>query len=182
MIDTVDLDNTAWNGRVPVQLAHMPSPVDELAIAVRAGRLVALCFDGRPGWVEAYCRRRFGAADFEAVPDPAGVCSALADYFSGRLDALDALPVDPGGTAFQQSVWLGLRMIPAGETLSYGAFAAQLGTPKAIRAVGRTNGLNPISIVLPCHRVIGVDGSMTGYGGGIERKEWLLRHEGALLL
>ncbi len=78
--------------------------------------------------------------------------------------------------------WLGLRSIPAGETISYAAFAMRLGAPKAIRAVGRTNGLNPIAIVLPCHRVIGADRSLTGYAGGLERKRWLLLHEGALLL
>ena len=84
-----------------------------------------------------------------------------------------------GGTPFQRAVWTGLTTIPPGETLSYGGLAARLGCPTAVRAVGTANGANPISVVVPCHRVIGADGSLTGYGGGIERKRWLLRHEGA---
>lgn len=109
---------------------------------------------------------------------PAPVRRALDDYFAGRLDALDEIACKADGTAFQQSVWTALRAIPAGQTLSYGALAAQLGNPKAVRAVGLANGSNPIPIVLPCHRVIGSDGSLTGYGGGLERKRWLLTHEG----
>lgn len=102
---------------------------------------------------------------------------ALLAYFAGELDAIDALPTAAGGTPFQRSVWAALRRIPAGRTMSYGALAAEIGRPKAIRAVGLANGANPISIVVPCHRVIGADASLTGYGGGIERKRWLLAHE-----
>ena len=83
------------------------------------------------------------------------------------------------GTPFQRRVWTGLTTIPPGETLSYGALAAKLGCPRSVRAVGTANGANPISVVVPCHRVIGADGSLTGYGGGLERKRWLLNHEGA---
>ncbi len=83
------------------------------------------------------------------------------------------------GTPFQRRVWAALTHIPAGETRSYGAQATQIGRPSAVRAVGLANGQNPIGLVVPCHRVIGADGSLTGYGGGIERKRWLLRHEGA---
>ena len=85
------------------------------------------------------------------------------------------------GTAFQREVWAALRTIPTGETTTYGRLASQLGRPKAMRAVGMANGANPISIIVPCHRVIGANASLTGYGGGLERKRWLLRHEGALL-
>ncbi|MBW7935431.1 MAG: methylated-DNA--[protein]-cysteine S-methyltransferase, partial [Gemmatimonadaceae bacterium] len=90
------------------------------------------------------------------------------------------LPLAPTGTAFQQRVWKALREVPFGKTASYGDIARRIGNPKGVRAVGLANGRNPISIVVPCHRVIGSDGSLTGYGGGLDRKQWLLRHEGAL--
>lgn len=100
----------------------------------------------------------------------------LADYFSGRREDFE-LPLNPAGSAFQRRVWLALREIPYGQTTSYGRTAAAIGHPNASRAVGLANGQNPISIVVPCHRVIGANGSMTGYGGGIEAKRWLLTHE-----
>lgn len=109
--------------------------------------------------------------------DPFGFSSALKGYFNGDTNSLETIPVSLGGTEFQQRVWLALRDIPWGTTISYGELAARVGSPKAYRAVGLTNGRNPISLVLPCHRVIGSDGSLTGYGGGLKRKEWLLRHE-----
>jgi O-6-methylguanine DNA methyltransferase len=108
---------------------------------------------------------------------PRAVTRALDAYFAGELAALDGLPVATAGTAFQRSVWRALRAIGAGETLSYGGLATRLGRPSASRAVGLANGANPIAIVVPCHRVIGADGSLTGYAGGVERKRWLLRHE-----
>ena len=108
---------------------------------------------------------------------PAG--AALAAYFAGDLDAIDALPVETAGTAFQRAVWLALRDIPCGETISYAELARRVGRPAAVRAVGMANGANPVGVVVPCHRVIGSDGTLTGYGGGIERKRWLLAHEGA---
>lgn len=102
---------------------------------------------------------------------------ALAAYFEGDLTALDGIERAAGGTPFQRAVWSALREIPAGETLSYGALAARVQSPRAVRAVGLANGANPIGIVVPCHRVIGADGAFTGYGGGLERKRWLLAHE-----
>ena len=104
---------------------------------------------------------------------------ALEAYFEGELDAIMQTPVATHGTDFQREVWTALRQIPAGSTLSYGALAAKIGRPKAVRAVGLANGANPISIFVPCHRVIGADASLTGYGGGLERKRWLLAHENA---
>jgi methylated-DNA-[protein]-cysteine S-methyltransferase len=104
---------------------------------------------------------------------------ALEAYLAGDLHAIDTVRVSARGTAFQQEVWTALRTIQAGATLSYGALAAQIDHPKAVRAVGLANGSNPIAVVVPCHRVIGADGSLTGYGGGLERKRWLLEHEGA---
>jgi methylated-DNA-[protein]-cysteine S-methyltransferase len=109
--------------------------------------------------------------------NPAGFSAALRAYFDGELAAIDRLKVSTGGTEFQKSVWKALRTIPCGETMSYAALAERIGRPTAIRAVGHANGDNPISVVVPCHRVIGSNGSLTGYGGGIERKRWLLAHE-----
>lgn len=110
---------------------------------------------------------------------PTKVRRILEGYFAGELAAIDALPVATGGTDFQREVWAALRSIPAGETRSYGDLATQIGRPQAVRAVGLANGANPVGVVVPCHRVIGKDGSLTGYGGGLERKRWLLNHENA---
>jgi methylated-DNA-[protein]-cysteine S-methyltransferase len=104
----------------------------------------------------------------------------LAEYFAGSRTAFD-LPLAPAGTAFQRRVWDALRTIPYGATLSYSELARRLGDPRATRAVGAANGKNPIPIIVPCHRVIGARGALTGFGGGLERKRWLLEHEGALM-
>lgn len=113
----------------------------------------------------------------EVRRDKSGIKSALESYFSGDVASIQSLPVSTGGTVFQQSVWQSLRLIPPGTTVTYGSIARKLGRENAVRAVGAANGANPISIVVPCHRVIGSDGSLTGYGGGLERKQWLLEHE-----
>jgi methylated-DNA-[protein]-cysteine S-methyltransferase len=105
--------------------------------------------------------------------------SALNGYFAGELKQLDRIACATAGTEFQRSVWAALRKIPAGRTMSYGALAAKLGRPAAMRAVGAANGANPLSVVVPCHRLIGANGSLIKYGGGLERKRWLLAHEGA---
>src|SRR5947209_15083135 len=112
---------------------------------------------------------------------PTTIRRAISDYFSGDLCAINAIPVTTGGTSFQREVWAALRTIEAGTTLSYRALARQLGRPKSVRAVGSANAANPVAIVVPCHRVIGTDGSLSGYGGGISRKRWLLVHEGVAL-
>jgi methylated-DNA-[protein]-cysteine S-methyltransferase len=108
---------------------------------------------------------------------PSKAATAFKAYFAGNLSAIDGVEATTAGTAFQREVWAALRTIPTGETLSYGQLAARIGKPKAVRAVGLANGQNPVSIIVPCHRVIGANGSMTGYGGGVERKSWLLEHE-----
>jgi methylated-DNA-[protein]-cysteine S-methyltransferase len=105
------------------------------------------------------------------------VVERLQAFFSGDISAIAGIPVETGGTTFQRDVWAALRQIPAGETWSYGQLARHIGRPAAVRAVGAANGANPIGVVVPCHRVIGANGSLTGYGGGIDRKEWLLNHE-----
>jgi methylated-DNA-[protein]-cysteine S-methyltransferase len=110
----------------------------------------------------------------------APVAAQLADYFAGRRLAFD-LPLAPVGTAFQQKVWLALREIPYGRTTTYGEIATGLGQPTASRAVGLANGRNPIAVIVPCHRVIGANGTLTGFGGGLPRKRWLLEHERTVL-
>ncbi|PKU24853.1 methylated-DNA--[protein]-cysteine S-methyltransferase [Telmatospirillum siberiense] len=108
---------------------------------------------------------------------PAGVSGALDAYFAGEPDAIESLPVKTGGTVFQRAVWAALRKIPCGRTMSYRDLASSIGRPTAVRAIGLANGANPIGIVVPCHRVIGADGTLTGYAGGLHRKRWLLAHE-----
>jgi methylated-DNA-[protein]-cysteine S-methyltransferase len=129
--------------------------------------------------VRRYLRLQCGADAFKLEPalNPHGLSETIARYFAGELDAIDRIPVETGGTPFQREVWHALREIPCGETTSYGALAKRIGHPAAVRAVGTANGANPVAVVVPCHRVIGANGSLTGYGGGIERKRWLLDHE-----
>jgi methylated-DNA-[protein]-cysteine S-methyltransferase len=123
--------------------------------------------------------RYSGGAPVEAGAAPAAVRGALAAYFDGDLRALDTVRWRSAGTPFQLGCWRALCDIPAGATDTYGGQAARIGRPRAVRAVGVANGANPIALVVPCHRVIGADGTLTGYGGGLRRKRWLLRHEGA---
>ena len=125
-------------------------------------------------------RRHYGAGGWRTVGDrdPGGLTGRLAAYFEGELASIDALPTATGGTAFQRGVWRPAGH-PRGATICYRTLAGRIGRPSAVRAVGLANGANPISVVVPCHRVIGADGSLTGYGGGLWRKRWLLRHEGA---
>ncbi|MBB6098761.1 methylated-DNA-[protein]-cysteine S-methyltransferase [Deinobacterium chartae] len=155
----------------------VPSPVGRILIAVEEGRLVLVDFEGNDARIARLLRRRYGQWTFRPAPDPAGFSARFRAYLEGDLHALADLPVSTGGTAFQQTVWQTLRSIPAGQTVSYGELARRLGRPGAFRAVGAANGLNPISIALPCHRVIGADRSLTGFGGGLNRKAWLLQHE-----
>jgi len=117
-----------------------------------------------------------------AASNPGGLSDKLHHYFAGDLRVIDDLPTETAGTPFQRAVWKALREIPCGQVIHYGQLAELLGRAGAARAVGAANGSNPISIVVPCHRVIGRNGTLTGYAGGVQRKEWLLRHEGYLLL
>jgi methylated-DNA-[protein]-cysteine S-methyltransferase len=162
-----------------LETTEITTPIGVLRAVVGRAGLCDLDFDVR--WEEK--RRRLGArfGTFELVErdDPRGIASALRAYMSGLLDALDAVEVDTGGSPFQRRVWQALRRIPVGETVSYGELARRIGQPNASRAVGMANNRNPIAIVVPCHRVIGADGTLTGYAGGLERKRWLLEHERA---
>lgn len=157
-------------------LDRLDSPVGELVLLECRRRLVALAFSHRWERVEKDLRRRRGSLDFQ--PGRSLYSRALADYFNGNLSALDDIEWDVQGTAFQESVWQALSLIPAGATWSYAQLASQIGRAKAVRAVANAVGANPVSIVLPCHRVVGSNGQLTGFGGGLERKSWLLRHEG----
>ena len=129
-------------------------------------------------------RLHYGAGHTQLEPTSRASTAryAVEAYYAGEISAIDSLQVETGGTVFQREVWAALRAIPAGETISYGHLAAGLGRPKAVRAVGLANGANPVGVVVPCHRVIGANASLTGYGGGIERKRWLLQHERAAFL
>lgn len=134
-----------------------------------------LTFSSPEGWL----RRVAPSARVEARADSSPARRAVEAYLAGALDALAALEVELWGTAFQVEVWRALREVPAGATTTYGRLAAALGRPKAVRAVGAANGANPVALVCPCHRVIGEGGELTGYAGGLDRKRWLLEHEGA---
>ena len=147
----------------------------------RGDVLVGLVFEDHWKGFSRDLEKRFGDLSFEENPRGGAPAAALRRYFAGDLGALSAIAVDTAGTPFQESVWRALRRIPPGSTWSYAQLAAAVGRPSAVRAVAGANGANPVSIVIPCHRVIGSDGRLTGYGGGLPRKQWLLAHEGALL-
>ena len=164
------------------QTDRIATPIGDMVLLARDGVLLLLEFDDATDRVAREMRVRFGHADLQPTDNPFGITSRVREYFAGDLHALDDVLCDGGGTEFERKVWAALRRIPVGTTTSYGAIARQLGDANLSRAVGLANGRNHIAIVVPCHRVIGADGSMTGYGGGLQRKEWLLRHEGALLL
>lgn len=155
------------------------TPLGAMVMVSSNAALLMLEFADSTARVERALRRRLGDAPL-AAGDPLGVRAALGAYFAGDLHVIDRLPVDAGGTPFQRRVWSALRAIPVGTTTSYGRLAAALGQPTATRAVGLANGANPIAIVVPCHRVVGADGRLTGYGGGVERKRRLLAHEGVI--
>lgn len=130
--------------------------------------------------LQVRARREGKEFEIKAGILPTVVRKALDAYFDGIFAPMENISVYTVGTEFQQAVWQELREIPIGITLSYSALAKKIGRPNAVRAVGAANGANPVGIVVPCHRVIGTNGSMTGYGGGLERKHWLLAHEGAI--
>jgi methylated-DNA-[protein]-cysteine S-methyltransferase len=159
---------------------RMDTPIGELLIAAdEDGNLRALDWaDYEERMLRLLCNQ-YGKDRFRLEParNPHGLGDAMDRYFGGAIEAIEGIAVKTKGTEFQRSVWSELRRIPGGESISYGKLAGQIGRPKAVRAVGLANGSNPIGIVVPCHRVIGANGSLTGYGGGLERKRWLLEHE-----
>ena len=161
-------------------LDRAATPVGEVLLVTDGlGSVRALDFAGYEDRMNRLLVRHAPGASLTAGRAPGPVRTALERYFGGDVHALDGLTVTTGGTDFQRSVWKALRAIPAGETRTYGQLAAAIGSPKAVRAVGLANGRNPVALILPCHRVIGANGTLTGYAGGLERKRWLLQHEGA---
>jgi methylated-DNA-[protein]-cysteine S-methyltransferase len=159
---------------------RIKTPIGTVIIAADPeGKLRATLFAENEQIVRRYLRLQHGESGFtlEQADNPHNLSETITRYFAGELDAIDRIPVETGGTTFQREVWRALREIRCGTTTSYGALAKRIGRPAAVRAVGLANGANPVAVVVPCHRVIGSNGSLTGYGGGIERKRWLLDHE-----
>ena len=179
--------------RTRVQYAEMSTPIGRIYPAWKGNTLLAIAMaetknrgswtaGDRPGSkVESLRRdleRRYGPIALERARATNATMKRLQDYFRGDVSAIRKIRVDPGGTTFQSTVWQLLRTIPAGRTMTYGELATQAGRPGAARAAGRAVGSNPIPIAIPCHRVVGKSGSLTGFGGGLPRKRWLLEHEG----
>ena len=156
------------------------SPIGALQLTTLGEEVVGVDFEGSHGRGRLALERWFPEATFRPRLDPSRAAQVLAQYFVDRDADLDSLPVRLAGSDFQQSVWLALRGVPRGSTVSYAEIARRVGRPDAVRAVGAANGANPIPVILPCHRIVGSDGSLTGFGGGLPRKQWLLTHEGAL--
>jgi methylated-DNA-[protein]-cysteine S-methyltransferase len=164
-----------------IHLTTMDSPIGPLTVAARGSRVCLLQFGADGESPRAMLRRWYRDEPIEMHPDPAGAVSALRKYFAGSTSVLDGIEVEMNGTPFQKRVWAALRSVRCGTTTSYSDIARTINTPQAVRAVGAANGANPVAVIVPCHRIIGSDGSLTGYGGGLERKRWLLEHEGVLL-
>ncbi|HUZ64414.1 MAG TPA: methylated-DNA--[protein]-cysteine S-methyltransferase [Acetobacteraceae bacterium] len=165
-----------------LRLDRIPSPIGTILLVSEGEKLRALDFEDHEHRLHHLLRRHYGDCTLVPANRPGAAGESIEAYFAGDIAALDRIPVETGGTAFQRLVWSALRRIPPGTTTSYGRLAVQIGRPTAVRAVGLANGANPVAIVVPCHRVIGADASLTGYGGGLHRKEWLLRHEGAIVV
>ncbi len=160
-------------------LDRLETPIGVALLVTDAdGVLRALDWEDYAPRMKELLRLHYGSVTLNEARAPREVRAPLTAYFKGDLASLATIAWRVAGTPFQQKVWSALTTIPAGRTLSYGALAAKLGRPTAMRAVGHANGSNPISVVVPCHRLIGADGSLVKYGGGLERKRWLLRHEG----
>jgi methylated-DNA-[protein]-cysteine S-methyltransferase len=162
---------------------RIDTPIGEmLIVSDHDENLVATDWAEYEERTRAWLRRQYfeSGSNLEPAREPNGLTEAIRNYFAGDLTAIDTLPADAPGTPFQREVWRALREIPCGTTISYAELAKRIGRPSAVRAVGLANGANPVGVVVPCHRVIGANGSLTGYGGGLERKQWLLKHESAV--
>jgi methylated-DNA-[protein]-cysteine S-methyltransferase len=161
-----------------IGLMTVESPIGPLTVAARGSRVCLLHFGPQSSYVEKSIAKWYPGMPVAKDADPAGTAKILERYFGGDLGSLDEVDVELHGTPFQQGVWMALREVRAGTTSSYAELAKRVGSPAAVRAVGAANGSNPVAVVLPCHRIIGSNGSLTGYGGGLQRKRWLLEHEG----
>jgi methylated-DNA-[protein]-cysteine S-methyltransferase len=158
-------------------LSQIASPIGTVLIVSDGEALRALDFEDYTARMHQLLRLHYGHYTLTPGADPGAIGRSMQAYFDGDLAAIEAIPVQTGGTDFQRQVWAELRRIPAGTTTTYGMLAARTGRPKASRAIGLANGANPVSVVVPCHRVIGANAKLTGYGGGLHRKEWLIAHE-----
>ncbi len=157
---------------------RLPSPIGKNFVVWDEREVVrAVDFEDYESRMLKLLQKHYGRVDLVSGRLPKNISGKLEAYFAGDLLALDTIPVETRGTRFQQEAWSALRAIPAGATRSYGQQAAMIGNPKACRAVGGANRVNPIPIIVPCHRVIANSGKLTGFGGGLERKHWLLAHE-----
>ena len=167
------------------RLERIDTPIGEtLLVTDEAETLLALDWADHEGRLQAGLDRRYRSDGYRlaGAGGQSAARRAVDAYFAGEVAALDTVRTQAGGTGFQGAVWQALREIPAGQTISYGMLAERIGRPRAVRAVGLANGANPIPVVVPCHRVIGADGTLTGFGGGLDRKRWLLAHEGVMLM
>jgi methylated-DNA-[protein]-cysteine S-methyltransferase len=167
-----------------LSIDRLATPIGELiVIADGDGKLRTIDWTDHETRMKRLLDRYYGAGRYTLTSqrDPGGLTSAMRRYFKGDIAVLRGLPVATNGTPFQTGIWRALRRIADGTAISYAELARRVGKPRAVRAAGLANGQNPISIVVPCHRVIGSDGSLTGYGGGLSRKQWLLEHEGVAL-
>jgi methylated-DNA-[protein]-cysteine S-methyltransferase len=164
-----------------IVLSRYEAPIGPLVLAAEGDALLALEFQHRSKGIRARMKAANPGAEVEEGTLSKKIASELEAYFGGDTRALDRVEVRTAGTPFQREVWATLRRIPAGQVWSYQQLARAVGRPKASRAVGSANGANPVALVVPCHRVIATGGKLGGYGGGLHLKEWLLRHEHALI-
>ena len=178
--DRYSMEHSTW------LIEHMPTPIGTMVLVTDdAERVRALDWDDHLPRMVRLLQRQYSSPHialdrYAERRRPSAARKALEAYFEGNITAIDHIGVETGGTPFQRTVWAALRRIPAGQTTSYGALASTIERPRAMRAVGLANGSNPIGVIVPCHRVIGASGALTGYGGGLARKQWLLEHEGAI--
>ncbi len=161
-----------------ILIEEMDSPIGEIVLAGLDGRLCALDFGDCREWMTGYLKSRFGEFSLRSRNTNRDWRDRIGAYLEGEFTALDGIEVDVGGTVFQNQVWSALCGVAPGTTSTYGGLAATIGRPKAARAVGAACGRNPVALVVPCHRAVGHDGSLTGFAGGLPRKRWLLQHEG----
>lgn len=160
-----------------LERGDLATPLGDVRFARSSARVVALAFAECWSAIGRALERRLGPIEWVDAGDASDLEARLGAYFAGDLATLLGVEIDLAGTPFQRRVWSALREIPPGETASYAELARRIGAPSAVRAVGAANGANPLWLVVPCHRAIGSDGSLTGYAGGVERKRWLLAHE-----
>lgn len=164
-----------------LSLDEIETEIGTLLLVTNQEARCALYFGDEESQLMKRLKRRYRQFQLRRVNNPQGCTDLLKAYFAGDHWALDRIPVSVDGTPFQQQVWSALRTIPIGNTTAYGELAAKVGRPTAARAVGMANAVNPVAIVVPCHRVIGANSKLVGCGGGLDRKQWLLRHEGVNL-